>query len=307
MPIYKETLSTLPSVRQLRAFVAVYHLGSLSAAAQQLALTQPAITMLLRELETRLSLKLFDRSSRSLRRTEAARLAIVHAERVLAELSAMTSTMSRLSRLCTGHVRIAATATVAQWFLPYALRIMTERHPGILVQIEEVAPGDFVETLLAGRADFGVGTLETPVAGLMENVLVREPLVAAAARPGPCDAGGPISWKQLESLPLVTVRPGYGIRSRIDDAAQRAGIRLCIVHEVSLWGTAIALANQGLGVIVAPRSLIADQAGLAMRKLQRPVVERVTSLVRQRENALSPAAAALFELMLEIHKAQAVI
>jgi DNA-binding transcriptional LysR family regulator len=56
MPIHKKPLSQrgLPSVRQLRAFVAVYHAGQVSAAAEQLALTQPAVTVLLRELEARL-------------------------------------------------------------------------------------------------------------------------------------------------------------------------------------------------------------------------------------------------------------
>ena len=59
----------LPSVRQLRAFAAVYYTGQVSAAAERLALTQPAVTVLLRELEERLGVKLFDRSTRSLRQS----------------------------------------------------------------------------------------------------------------------------------------------------------------------------------------------------------------------------------------------
>ena len=59
MAIHKQPLSSLPSVRQLRAFVAVYHTASVSAAAQELSLAQPAVTMLLRELETKLGLSLF--------------------------------------------------------------------------------------------------------------------------------------------------------------------------------------------------------------------------------------------------------
>ena len=66
MAIHKQPLSSFPSVRQLRAFVAVYHTGSVSAAAQELSLTQPAVTMLLRELETKLGVSLFDRHTRAL-------------------------------------------------------------------------------------------------------------------------------------------------------------------------------------------------------------------------------------------------
>ena len=68
MAIYKKfsSLKDLPSVRQLRAFMAVYETGSVSAAADLLALTQPAVTLLLKELEHKLDLRLFDRSTRTL-------------------------------------------------------------------------------------------------------------------------------------------------------------------------------------------------------------------------------------------------
>src|SRR6059058_746513 len=99
MAIHNRPLSmrTLPSVRQLRAFVAVYHAGQVSAAAEQLSLTQPAVTVLLRELEEKLGVRLFDRSTRTLRRTEAAIEAIAYAERTLAELEALGAAMAELA------------------------------------------------------------------------------------------------------------------------------------------------------------------------------------------------------------------
>ena len=133
-------MRTLPSVRQLRAFVAVYHTGQVSAAAQQLALTQPAVTVLLRELEGKLGLKLFDRSTRSLRRTEAAAEAIGFAERALAELEALGASMAELAGARRGRVRIAATSTVAQTLLPPVMRRFLDTHPEVAVEIEDVAP-----------------------------------------------------------------------------------------------------------------------------------------------------------------------
>ena len=131
MAIHKKPahLGSLPSVRQLRAFVAVYDSGQLSAAAEALSLTQPAVTVLLRELEARLGVRLFDRSTRSLRRTEAAAEAIGHARRALAEMQALSGGMASLARGERGRLRIAATSTVAQTLLPAAVRRYLDRHP----------------------------------------------------------------------------------------------------------------------------------------------------------------------------------
>ena len=293
-------MRTLPSVRQLRAFVAVYHTGRVSAAAEQLALTQPAVTVLLRELEKKLGVKLFDRSTRTLRRTDAAAEAIAYAERALAELEAMGTSMAELSDARRGRVRIAATSTVAQTLLPELMRRFVDTHPGVQVEIVDLAPTEFVETLLTERVDFGLGTLEGPVPGLREEVLVRDSL-AAIGLPGPKFEGDkPITWKQLATLPLVTVKPGYGVRRRIEAAAQAAGVHLDIVHEVSLLTTAVALAASGLGIAVVPGSLLAfaRHPRLIARRLARPTVERNTALVSRTDRSLPPAAQAFRELVI---------
>ena len=297
MAIHKKPLSALPSVRQLRALVAVHRTGSISAAAQELSLTQPAVTVLLRELEDRLGLRLFDRSTRLLRPTAAAAEALGHAQRALAELEAMSAGMAELAGAGRGRVRVASTATVAQTLLPAAMRRLRDLHPGVKIELEEVAPDAFVEALLAERVDFGVGTLESPVAGLREQVLLRDVLVAAAL-PGPAfEAGSPITWKQLAALPVVTVRPGYGVRRRIDEAAKAAGVTLRIEHEVALLSTAVALAEHGLATAIVPGSILAGRSGLVARRITRPAVERPIAIVVKRDRSLSPAAQALAEVL----------
>jgi LysR family carnitine catabolism transcriptional activator len=301
MAIHKKPLSmrALPSVRQLRAFAAVYHAGQVSAAAEQLALTQPAVTVLLRELEGKLGVKLFDRSSRSLRRTEAAIEAIAYAERVLGELEAMGRSMGELAGAGRGRVRIVATSTVAQTLLPAALAAFLQRHPDVKVEIEDVAPTEFVETLLTERVDLGVGTLEAAVPGLRERVFLEDALAAVAPASADFPAGKPITWKQLAALPLVTVRPGYGVRRRIDAAAESAGVQLRIVHEVALLTTAVAMAASGLGVAVVPASLLGGSpaGGLVARKLTRPAVPRNVAVIHKQERSLSPAANAFAEML----------
>lgn len=293
-------MRTLPSVRELRAFVAVYHAGQVSAAADQLALTQPAVTVLLRQLEEKLGVKLFDRSTRALRRTDAAVEAIAYAERALGELEALGTGMAELAGARRGRLRIAATSTVAQTLLPAVLRRFVDAHPEVKVEVVDLAPSEFVETLLAGRVDLGVGTLESAVPGLREHVFLHDALAAVApAGPG-FEDGRPITWKQLAALPVITVKAGYGVRRRIDAAAESAGVTLHIAHEVSLLGTAVALAASGLGVAVVPASLLAPggPGALAARRLTRPAVTRNVAVIHAQDKSLSPAAQAFANMLL---------
>lgn len=289
----------VPSVRQLRAFVAVYHSGQLSSAAVALSLTQPAVSVLLRELEDRLGVRLFDRTTRSLQRTEAANEAIGHAERVLAELDALGTGMAELAAGRRGRVRIAATSTIAQTLMPKALRRYLDLHPGVKVAIEDCAPGQFVEKVLGEQVDFGVGTLQARTPGLDQRVFLHDHLAVVADRDLRLPGTDRITWRQLADHPLITVKPGYGVRSSIDVAAASAGVRLDIAYEVTLLTTALAMAASGLGPALLPASILAhaDHERLVARRLIRPTVARNISVVTRQGRSLSPAAQAFADLL----------
>ena len=301
MAIYKKPLSmkSAPSVRQLRAFVAVYYAGQLSSAAESLSLTQPAVTVLLRELEKTLGVRLFERTTRSLRRTEAAVEAIDYAERVLTELDNMAGTMAELSDMRRGRVRIAATSTIAQTLIAKAVRRYKDQHPDVTVVIDDCAPSQFVEKIANEQVDFGVGTLEEGTPGLQQKVFLRDHLSVIADRSYQFSGQGAVTWKQLATHPVVTVKPGYGVRRSIDQAAASAGVKLMIAHEVSLLGTALAMAANGLGVSILPASILAyaSYPDLVARRLIRPMIERNISVVYRQGRTLSPAAAAFADLL----------
>jgi LysR family carnitine catabolism transcriptional activator len=302
MAIHKKTLSLkgLPSVRQLRAFVAVYHGGRLSAAAERLSLTQPAVTVLLRELEEKLGVRLFDRTTRTLRRTEAAEEAIGYAERALAELDAMAARMADVAGARRGSLRIAATSTTAQTLLPRALKRYLDAHPAVRVAIDDCAPGEFVDRIANEQVDFGVGMLEAPTPGLEEKVFVRDHLSAIADVSVPFPNPATVTWRQLAAHPVIAVKPGYGVRGSIDETAAAAGVRLRVVHEVALLTTGLAMAAARLGVAVLPASLLAQAQGdaqLVARRLVRPAVDRHVAVVRKRGRSLSPAAEAFAALL----------
>lgn len=308
MKIHKKTLSLkdLPSVRQLRALMAIHETGSFSGAAQRLALTQPAVTLLLRELEAKLGVRLFDRTTRALQPTEAAAEACAYAARVLGELQDMTHSLSGLASGQRGRLRIATTSTLAQTLLPPVIRAFTDEWPGVQVVVEDCSPSEFVELVGSARVTFGVGTLETPLPLIEERVFFEDTLVAVGLTGTVFSSSRPLRWKQLAGYPLVVVKPGYGVRASIDHAAQGAGVTLDIAYEVSLLSTSLAMAAAGLGVAVVPASVLVHTpyAMLTTRRLVDPVVPRNTAVLSARGRTLPAAANAFIERLTQSSKGQ---
>jgi len=96
---------------------------------------------------------------------------------------------------------------------------------------------------------------------------------------------------------LITVRSGYGIRGSMENAARDAGVQLRIGHEVSLLCIAVALAANGLGVVVVPPSIVPHEPRLVSQRLMRPTIERAMGVYSKRERSFSPPAQAYLEVL----------
>lgn len=296
-PPLAPALSFVPSVRQLRAFVAVYQLKKFSAAAEQLHVTQSAVSLLIRELETGLGVVLFERSTRTLRPTEAAQDACAVAERILRDIATLSTGARELASLQRGRVRIAITPTLGEIVLPQAIQNFRARHAGVHIAIDDCAPDQFVSRVVSEEVDFGIGSPEQDGADVDEEVLLHDHLVAVCP-PGHDWAGRrAVRWAELAEQAIITVQPGYGIRPLIDASAAQAGVRLNVVNDVTFLSTALWMAGAGLGVAIMPAAYArrASQPGLHILALRQPQVSRHIALVTKRARALSPAAQALVQ------------
>jgi len=302
MGIHKNNLSLkeLPSIRQLRAFSVLYETGNVTTAANILSLTQPAITILLREFEGKLGVRLFERGPRGLQRTEAATEAMVYVRRVLDDLHEMNSNMKSIAVGKGGNLRIATTSTVAQTLMPRLLARFKEEHPLVRVTIDDCSPHEFAERISSERVHIGIGTLEASIPGLLEMPFQQDWLHAVGSRQTLNVHGKTVSWKQLEKLPIITVKTGYGVRRSIDQAAGEAHVHLQLIQEVALLSTALALAEQGLGIAIVPGSIVTsiDPVNLASLRIVRPSVPRRLSVIHKKGMQLPPSAEA-FARMLE--------
>ena len=117
------------TLRQLRAFVAVARLGRFAAAAEALHVTQPALSMLIRELETQLGVRVFDRHTRRVELTEAGRELLPVAEKTLEDLEHAVAASRQLAALQRGRVSIATSTVLSATLLPWVAREYAAQYP----------------------------------------------------------------------------------------------------------------------------------------------------------------------------------
>lgn len=291
------------SIKQLRAFVAVYRLGPLAAAAEQLAVTQSAVSVLVRQIEGALGVRLFDRSTRALVPTRAADEVVGLAERILRDLEQLSASARELATLRRGRVHVAVTPGVGMAVMPQAVRRFVQQHPDVSVLLDDCAPDQFLSRVLSEAVEFGIGTPERLGADIDARPLLKDQLCVVLEAAHPLAARRRVRWADLAGVPLILLKSGYGVRRSIDAVAAKAGLALNVVNDINFLHSALWMAASGLGASVLPAKLAAQSphANLVARPLVAPRVDRSIYVVTKRGRTLSPASRAFVATLREVN------
>jgi DNA-binding transcriptional LysR family regulator len=196
-------------------------------------------------------------------------------------------------------VSVAITPTLATFLLPDAIRSFTEEHPKVRVMVNDCAPDQFISRILGEHVDFGIGTPERPGAEVEVQRLMRDHLALVCRDDHPLAKARVVRWTDLAGYPVITVRPGYGVRPLIDGTAADAGVALDVVNEVSFLSTAIWMTASGMGASIMPGAFAqaANDPSLVIKVLSAPRVSRDISVVTKRGHSLSVAARAFIDAL----------
>ncbi|MCC6581521.1 MAG: LysR family transcriptional regulator [Phycisphaeraceae bacterium] len=280
------------NLRQLKAFIAVFQTKKFASAAERLFLTHSAVSVLIRQLESEIGQKLFDRTTRNLRPTAAALDLYPIAERILRELHSIGEHFSSFTRDARGKLAFAATPVIAVNVVAKAVALFQEQRPGVQIVVEDCTPDQFPGRLMSDQVEFGIGTPEPLTSEFACETLIKGYLCAVMRTNDPLARNDVVSWTDLNDQPVIVVKPGYGIRHVVDRAVAESGARLRYTHEMMHLMTALAFAAEGLGVAILPSSLMSQirYPQLVSRRLVSPVVVRDVYVITRRGMTLSPLA-----------------
>jgi DNA-binding transcriptional LysR family regulator len=283
----------------LRAFVSVAELGSFSAAAADLHLSQPALSRRIEKLESALGVRLFHRTTRKVDLTAVGREFSGKARELLNGLDESLLGIRDVAARVTGEVTVACVPSAVRYFLPDVLKQYHQNHPRIRVRIIDEGANEVLATIVRGDADFGVNYIGAQEPNLEFQPILKEPFVVACRSDHPLARRKKISWAELDKFDYMTVAKASGNRLLLDLALSDAPIRPSWFCEVQHVSALVSLVEAGLGVAAVPRLAMPPDGHptLVSRPLVDPTITRTVGLIRRRGRLLSPAAQELYDLL----------
>ena len=282
------------TLRQLRAFVAVADCASFTEAAKQLHLTQAAMSVLVRELESELGVRLLDRNTRRVELSEAGRDLYPFAQRMLSELEEAVHSVGELRDKKKGLLRVAAPQMMACTLMPQVMAAYREHYPHIEVRLLDTVPEQMLERVLAGQSELAVGPDVAAPPEVERRPLLRDRHHFICKPDHPLARRKQVRWRELAGLPFIA--PTHDFMRRLEPELAAAGLAappmLLPVHQVSYMTTALGLVAAGLGVTACPSyaAPLVQGHGLVMRPLAEPVFYREVCIFNAAARSLSPAA-----------------
>ena len=287
--------------RQLAAFCAVVERRSFSQAAEQLGVTQPAVSLQIRSLEKRLGLQLLDRSGRRVEPTEAGNRLYRSAQRLLAmEEQLLADLGGEADGELAGRLEIGASTGPGGTVLPIVLAEFQLLHPEVHVALSVSDTQHVVEQVARREVELGVVGAARRHRGVVFEEFFHDEVVLAVPR-GHRFAGRTVTLDELKVEPLVLMQEGAGVRQVIEEELRASGLRLRDLDvrlELGLQESARSAVVAGYGVTFISRSAI--EADLAAGTVDVGRVEglepsRTISLVRSAGRAETRVAQAFVE------------
>ena len=256
------------NLRAVQAFVAVVDLGTFSAAAKRLHVSQPAMSRQIAALAHELGFDLFEPSGRGVRLTARAEDMLVHCRRVLAETGALRDRARSLRSGQAGSLRIGATPQVIQELLADFLTQYERLEPEVKVELLEAGGAQLGELL--DRAEIDLAIMPQGDKRFEARPLYPMLLIAVLPESHPASRMKLIEVQALDGEPVLLLRQGFASRLWFDAACQIARSRPHLLFESSSPPTVIALARTGHGIAIVPSPVRVPAQGVQVR----PVVYR---------------------------------
>ncbi len=286
------------SLRQLRMFVAVARYQSFSRAGDAIGLSQSAISHSMKELETEMSVRLLDRTTREVVLTDAGRRLANRVEPLLDELHAMLLDTRSFGTQHNGRVRIASSQTISAQLMPQCIASGGLEYPEIRILLRDQAQRLVLNSVRNAEVDFGIVIDPGVSADLECETILHEPFLLLCRDDHTFASQPSVSWKELNGCPLVLQDYASGSRMLIDSALMQQGVEAEIAQEIGHPATLFPMVEAGIGISVLPALALPLPQGsqLVVRPLT-PEINRALMLVRRKNRSLSPAAQAIWQVV----------
>ncbi|WP_374669135.1 LysR family transcriptional regulator [Ramlibacter sp.] len=243
--------------RHLRYFLAVAEELHFGRAARRLAISQPPLSLNIRQLEESVGVRLFHRNSKEVRLTPAGRAFVPAARALLQQATDAASHAREVAQGHTGRVRVGLVSSMLYRGLPRLVRDFQARHPGLQVVLRELSSHDQVVELTQGQLDVGFVHTQRVPPELARERFATEPFLCCLPSGHALARSRRLALRRLEGEPFVmfsrTASPDY--YERVLAICSEAGFYPDVQHEARHWLSVVSMVAQGVGVSLVPAAL----------------------------------------------------
>lgn len=243
----------LPPTEQLIGALTIARLGSFTRAAQELGLSQPALSRQIMNLEKHLGVRVFDRVGRSVRLTAAGDELVSRIGPLLEELSRVTVNLAASGGSAAGRVRLGASESVAVHVLPSILRSYLQTHRRVDLRLTCATTERLPEMVASGEIDVAVTSIEYEPPGLHIQPLWDEELVLVLPMGHKARSRSVLSYKTED---FILLSPGTITRRLLDRALAEQNLELKVVLEHNSPEVIKAMVFAGLGLAILPEPTV---------------------------------------------------
>ncbi len=244
------------TLKQFQLFEAVIRLGSITRAAEEANLSQPAVSIQIKRFEEAIGQALTENAGRIIQPTEAGRIVLSHGRAILREMASLKADLDSMKGLKTGRLRISAVTTV-NYFVPPLLRSFCDRFPGIKVVLDVANRKEMLLQLTENEVDMGIMGQPPEDLALDATPFLDNPLIIVAPGDHPlADRKAPIPLTRLAEEPFLMREPGSGTRSMMERLFAERGIKVKTSVEVSGAAALNQSVQAGLGLALMSRDAV---------------------------------------------------
>jgi DNA-binding transcriptional LysR family regulator len=285
--------------RQLEALIAVAETHNFTRASEKLRMAQPMVSSLVRDLETEIGFRLFDRTTRRVELTEAAAEFLQDAQRLTSDLQGVIRRARNVGARRRGHIRVGAPPLLAAALLPQVIGAFAQSSAGVSVTLVDRSVSAIYDLLKAGEIDLAIGTFRRNEDGIARIPLVPYLFALLCRVDHPLAANLRPRWSDLAGVPLIALRHGNGIREQIERGYAAAGLDAEPAFELDQLTTIVSMVEAGFGITVLPLYALSvlPKQSLVARPLVDPSVMREIDVAHRGDRSLSPAAAEFVRLL----------
>jgi LysR family transcriptional regulator, repressor for citA len=240
----------------LHTFITAAECGNFRRTAELLYISQPSVTVHIKQLEKELGILLFQRDGKKIKLTEAGKRYLIHAKRLLREYQSGLEDLHSFSQGYSTRLSLAISPLIADTILPYVLKSYTKQYPEVEISVQIIESTDIEQAVLSEEVDLGLSCLKSSHPELQSELLYKDEVILVAAHDGrDSESAPPLEEEEvLSSNYLLTHNhPGYWDALCRDVKSHYPHVKMMKVSQVHITKRFI---SEGLGVSFLPSSTV---------------------------------------------------